>query len=265
MIDGLAEHVTGSGEAVLWFHGYTLDSSVFAEVWAALGGVRHIGIDLPGHGASRSFRTPEELDALAATIADAAELRGIRHLAGLSFGTLLALQVAIARPDAFTSLVLAAPGLAGGRHEPEIEQRYMDLALLHRRAGPGAHMTALWMSDPPDTFKHVNRRPRLARRLAAVIDRHGWSELETFATLGFTRPAQDREALARIRAATLVLIGEHELEAHRACAELIVDAVPDAALRVIPDAGHLALLEEPAAAAEVIAAHITRRPSARAG
>jgi 3-oxoadipate enol-lactonase len=264
VIDGLAEHATGSGEDVLWFHGYTMDSSVFAEVWAALGGFRHIGIDLPGHGASRPFRTPEELDALAATIADAAELRGIRHLAGLSFGTLLALQVAIARPNAFTSLVLAAPGLAGGRHEPEIEQRFMELALLHRTAGPGAHMTALWMRDPPDTFKYVNRRPILACRLGAVIDGHAWSELETFATLGFTRPAQNREALAGIRAATLVLIGEHELEAHRACAELIVDAVPDAALETIPEAGHLALLEDPVVAADAIAAHLTRRPSARA-
>jgi pimeloyl-ACP methyl ester carboxylesterase len=257
--DGLVVHDNGGeGEGVLWFHGYTMDASVFDELWAALPQWRHLGLDLPGHGCSRPVEEGDDLVTLAATIARFAQRLDVRHLVGLSFGTLVALQVAAASPESFRSLVLAAPGLAGAVSDPAVERRYVELAMLYRSAGRGRHMTELWMSSPPDIFRHVLRRPALAARLAAVIDRHAWRELEGFAMRGLTQPDQDRVVLEQIRAATLVLIGEHELDAHLACAVTIADAVPRGVVRVVPDTGHLALLEAPERSASCIAQHLRR-------
>lgn len=255
--DGLAVHVAGDpGERVLWFHGYTMDSSVFAELWDRLPGFTHVGVDLPGHGRSRPVAPGDTLAALAAEVAAGAEREGIRHLVGLSFGTLLALQVAATRPAAFASLVLAAPALAGAPHDPDVERRYVDLALLYRRAGPGPHLRELWMRDPPDLFRHVNRRPALAARLAAVIDRHGWTELGGTGMRGFTEPAQDDALVARVRASTLIVLGEDELPAHRSCAARIARTVPSCEVAMVAGAGHLVLLEEPDVVAPVVAEHV---------
>jgi len=255
---GLAAYAThGGGEAVLWLHPYTMDSTVFAELWCHLRQWRHVAVDLPGHGASRPLGPSDGLTGLAQELGRFAEREGVRHLVGLSFGTLVALELAIARPAVYASLVLSAPGLAGGPQDAEVGRRYVELAALHRRAGPGPHMTELWMRSPPDVFRQVARRARLARRLAAVVDRHRWDELAGAAMLGFTRPAQDRAALEQVRASTLVVLGEHELDAHRACAGLIAASVPGARVLVLPDAGHLALLEEPEAAASLLARHLS--------
>jgi pimeloyl-ACP methyl ester carboxylesterase len=264
--EGLAAWMCGGeGEGVLWFHGYTMDASVFAEVWAELPGWRHIGVDLPGHGDSRPVDDHDDLLGLAETMAEVARRLGVRHLVGLSFGTLVALQVAATRPEAFSTLVLAAPGLAGAATDPAVERRYVELALLYRHAGPGRHMTELWMGSPPDIFRHALGRPALAARLAAVIDGHSWRELDTFSMRRLTTGRQDGAVLERVRAATLVLVGEHELPAHRACAATIATGIPRCVTRVLPGAGHLALLEDPERAAGHIAEHLMRSPNVRAG
>jgi pimeloyl-ACP methyl ester carboxylesterase len=255
--DGLvAVDAGGPGAGVLWFHGYTMDASVFADLWALLPGWRHVGLELPGHGASRPLRHDDDLHTVARAIAAAALEEGIRHLVGLSLGTVLALQVAMERPDDFASLTLAAPGLAGGPHEADVEARYLELATSYRRRGCGPHMTELWMQSPPDVFLHVNRRPALAADLRRVIDRHRWEELEGFGTRALTAPRQEPAAIGRVTASTLLLIGEDELPAHRACAAIIAGALPACEIGMIRGAGHLALLEEPEAAASAIEPHL---------
>ena len=49
----VAVHSVGDGPAVVWIDGYTMDSTSWSELWGLLPGWRHLGIDLPGHGALR--------------------------------------------------------------------------------------------------------------------------------------------------------------------------------------------------------------------
>ena len=110
---GLAAFATrGRGEGVLWLHPYTMDATVFGELWRRLPEWRHLAVDLPGHGASRGLVPGDGLAGLTQELGRFAEEEGVRHVVGLSFGTLVALQLAIAEPAAYASLVLSAPGLA---------------------------------------------------------------------------------------------------------------------------------------------------------
>jgi 3-oxoadipate enol-lactonase len=246
-----------SGDGVLWIHGYTLDSGVWDELWSALAGRRHVGVDLPGHGASRPLRRGEDLASLADEVHELAVGSGVRHLVALSFGTTLAVELAIRHPRAFATVTLGAPALAGAPTDPAAARKYEELVRLYRARGPGPHMTALWTQPPPEIFAYARRDPARWARLAATIDAHRWSELSDGAMLALTMGASHTPAaLTRVGARTLVVIGEHELPIHRRCADIIASYVPAAEVAIVPGAGHLCLLEAPERAAALIDAHL---------
>lgn len=250
-----AGNAAAQASAVLWVHGYTTDATAWDELWSLLPQRRHIGIDLPGHGASAPTEPALSLRALALRLADAALAQGVRDIVGLSFGSMVALEIVLARPDAFASLTMAAPALAGGPVAADVGRRYQELHALYRARGPGPWMTALWMQGPPATFAHAG--PALHRRLAAIIDRHRWSEFEPVGA-GFqqwVRTRQDPAPLARSPCRPLWIVGEHELPAFRQTATLLQALRPDARIDELPGAGHLCLLNRPAESSALLTRH----------
>jgi pimeloyl-ACP methyl ester carboxylesterase len=244
-----------AGEKVLWIHGYTLDSSIWHTLWAGLPDWYHIGIDLPGHGASELLRAGETLATLARRIADLGRAQGVRHLVGLSFGGMVALQVAVEAPDAFATLVLGSPHLGGGPEEPHALARNVALTRLYQQRGAGPWMTELWMRWPPDIFKGAAAHPDLWAELRAVIDRHSWLELRDAAMQNVANHAQPAKDLRRIRAATLILLGEHDMDSFKRIGELIRRSIPGCRRVYVPGAGHLSMLEAPATVGPIMAAH----------
>ena len=253
LAEGIAARVRpGDGDGVLWLHGYTMNGSIWAELWDLLPSRHHIGIDLPGHGGSAPIRQAEDLSVLARRLGEAAAAAGVRHVVGLSFGTILALQVAIELPNAFQTLALAAPALAGGPQDPASAERYVELMGAYRTGASGQQLAALWMRSPPDIFKSAEAHPDLHARLADVIATHGWQELETGSMLQLMHPAQTTETLHRVQASTAVIVGDLELPAFRRCAEIIVGGVAGASFIELREAGHLCLLERPREAAHLL-------------
>jgi pimeloyl-ACP methyl ester carboxylesterase len=246
----------GPGERVLWLHGYTLDSSIWAELWARLPSWYHLGLDLPGHGASAPLPLNATVGSLAEQIGALALSQGVRHIVGLSFGTLLALQTTIAFPQGFRSLTLAAPGLVGGPEDPHTPQRYRELAQLFWQCGPGPWMTELWMRDPPAIFAGTAAHPELRQRLAAVIDRYSWAELRSGAMRHMFLPAQTPALLATALTPTLVLLGDAEMPAFRSAAATLNANLPRCRSALLPQSGHLCLLERPELAASLVAEHL---------
>ena len=98
---------TGYGPAVLWIHGYTMDSTLWHPLWDLLRGFRHIGIDLPGHGRSGPLSQDDTLPALAARIAEIARAEHAHGVVALSFGSCVALQLATAYPHLVSRLAVA--------------------------------------------------------------------------------------------------------------------------------------------------------------
>jgi pimeloyl-ACP methyl ester carboxylesterase len=254
---GIAARIApGGGEAVLWIHGYTLDSSIWDELWGYLPGWRHIGIDLPGHGASHPPAVGEDLGGLARRIGDLALQHNVRHVVGLSFGGMVALQVAIERPNAFASLILGSPALGGGPQDRHAQACNLELMRLFRGHGLGPWLAERWLRSPPDIFAGASRHPPLFEQLRAVVHRHGWLELRDPSSMQrLTQHRQTAAGLRRINAATLVIIGEHDMAAFKRCADIIQRSIPGCARIYIPSAGHLGLLEAASAVHPLIAAH----------
>jgi pimeloyl-ACP methyl ester carboxylesterase len=255
--DGLAVKVRGSGHAtVMWVHGYTLDATIWSSVWDLFPGWRHVAPDLPGHGHSRPVTRGETLQRLAASLVRIAHQYQARHLVGLSFGGMVALQMAIDAPLAFDTLTLSSPAVGGGPRDPGSRTRYLELTRLYRDRGAGPWMTELWMRSPPDIFRGASGHPELWRDLRAVIDRHDWAELGDERLSDLFRLQRQIQVIGSIQADTLVLVGEHDIPAFRRTAELIRSRIPRCARMYCPGAGHLCLLETPTAVAARVSAHL---------
>src|SRR5260370_23632862 len=238
-----ARVMSGGGAGVLWIHGYTLDSSSWSELWGLLPHGRHIGIDSPGHAASMPLKKGDDLAALARRLGQFALDREVRHIVALSFGTLVALQIAIEFPESFASVTLGAPAVGAGPQEAEVGARYEELTEMHQRHGFSPELRRRWMESPPNIFKGADALPELRARLWRSVGRHGWWELADRSYVRLSNYQQPKEALRRIGASVLVLVGENELPAFKRCAELIRREVRNCRRIYLPGAGHLCMLE----------------------
>lgn len=243
-------------EKVLWIHGYTLDSSIWSTLWENLSNWQHVGIDLPEHGASACLEKGETLSTLSNRIGKLAIAHHISHLIGLSFGGMIALQVATQFPDAFSTLTLAAPGLGGGASDPAAQSRNIEMIALYRNRGRGAWLTEKWMQSPPDIFKGASRYPRLWQALEQIVSRHAWQELTDHRMNALTNYPQSESSMSRIKATTLLLVGEEDMPSFKRNAEIIRRAIPNAHRKYISGAGHLCLLEKPMSVIPLLDRHL---------
>lgn len=248
---------TGRGPAVLWIHGYTMDRTLWQPLLELLPGFRHVCVDLPGHGRSGPLSAGETLPGLAARVAAIAEAEEARRVVALSFGSAVALQLAASYPELVSRLAIAAPTISGARPAAGVIARERQLAMLYRMTGAGAQMTRLWMSSPPDIFLGAQDHPELQGRLRAVIDGHSWAEITSGAMRSLGEYVHTDAELGRIRAATLVLIGDRDMPAFRANASRLAAVLPHCTVVTMADAGHLCLLERPGQAAAPLAAHLS--------
>jgi 3-oxoadipate enol-lactonase len=254
----------GHGPAVVWIHGYTMDSSIWSELWDRLPGWRHIGVDLPGHGQSAPLPPGQTLAALADQVAGVCAATGASRVVGLSLGSCVALQLAADRPDLVKRLIVGAPTIAGAPSEPGTAERHRELKALRRmapaisrRIPAGELLADLWMQSPPDIFRGTEAHPELRKRLRDVIVRHRWEELATGA-LGSVAEAVHTDAdLGRITAPTLVFCGDEDMPTFIANAGRLERVLPACRVEPVRAAGHLVLLERPADVAAALAAHLS--------
>jgi pimeloyl-ACP methyl ester carboxylesterase len=257
-VTGTALHrrVQGAGPAVLWLHGYTMDSECWQGLWDLLPGFRHVGVDLPGHGGSGPIGPQWTLADLAARLTGVLREERATKVVALSFGSCVALQLAIDQPALVRTLVLGAATIAGGPEQPGTAQRYKELMLL-RRMGAGAEaITQRWMQSPPDIFRGTEKHPELRARLRATIGRHRWAELDSGAMRSVGASVHTDAQLRSIAARTLVVTGDEDMPVFLDNARRLHGTVPDVALRLLPGAGHLCLIERPEDIAGPLADHL---------
>jgi pimeloyl-ACP methyl ester carboxylesterase len=245
----------GSGEGVLWLHGYTLDSTSWSGLWNLLPDWSHIGLDLPGHGASLPLSAQDGLPQLARYIGRVAIEKQVRHIVALSFGTLIGLQIVIEYPRAFRTLTLGAPALGGGPQDSEIGTRYQELTDLYGRCGFTTELRQRWMQSPPNIFKGAEQSPELWERLRRIVGRHPWWELEDGSYFRLSNHPQTKNELQQVEASTLVLVGDNELSPFKRSAELIRRSIPGCRRLYLPAVGHLCMLEAETEVAPLLDQH----------
>ncbi|WP_405163522.1 alpha/beta hydrolase [Nocardia sp. NBC_01499] len=213
---------TGDGEPVLLLHGGFVDSRSFEPAVDGLAEhFRVFRMDRRGHGRTPDVAGPISYDLMAQdTIAFLdTVVGGAAHLVGYSDGAIVALIVAIRRPDLVRKLVSIS-------------------ANFHRDGVlPGVL----------DGFAHEEPMRRLAARYGEVSpdgEEHFGVVAEKVLRMARAEPTMTVEELGGIASRTLVIAAdddamslEHTIALYR--------AIPDSELAIVPGTSHLLVVEKP--------------------
>ena len=247
-----------SAPPLLLLHGFSGSSNSWGEpLLTRLSiGRRLIAVDLPGHGESE---VPSDAGrfAFAAVVADLADLLDTLEVAaavwiGYSMGGRLALGAGLFVPDRVSGLVLesASPGLAT---ESERAERRLSDELLARRIE--SNEIGVFVNEWEDQPLFRSQR-RLATADRAELRRRRMENRPVALAaclrgLGTGMQPSLWSALEHVSVPTLLLAG-HEDPKFVQTNERMFEALPDARLELVPNAGHTVHLEQPAAWASAV-------------
>jgi pimeloyl-ACP methyl ester carboxylesterase len=244
-IDGLriAYRRAGQGTPLVLLHGILSDSRLWKSQLANLATrFTVVAWDAPGAGESsdpsESFTLNDYADSLAAFM-DALALEPA-HVLGLSWGGVLAQGLYGRHPERVRSLILAAAtaGWRGSLPEAVCEERLAG-CLRESELAPEE-----WVHRWLPGLLTENASQELRDEVVGFMsDFHPAGYRAMAHTLADT---DTRDLLPRIHVPTLLLWGDDDRRSPLSVAEQLRDAIPDASLVVIPEAGHVSNLEQPA-------------------
>jgi len=276
---------------VVFVHGYSLSMTSWAfqrrtlatELATANGSrprARLVFYDQRGHGSSgRGAAERSTIDQLAAdllTVIEARAPRGPVVLVGHSMGGMTIMGLAAMRPELFGSKVVGAAlmstssgNLANLRFGlPELLTRvrvavFPVAAWTMRRRPAIAERTRRMAADIVSavtrslSFASGDVDPALAHYVDAMIAGTPVDVIaEFYPALAGLDQTGSLEPLRRIP--TLVITGDRDRMIPKEHSELIVEQLPEAEFVIVPDAGHMVLLEKPAEVSAAVTALLRR-------
>ncbi len=249
----------GEGDAIVLVHGWTLD----LEVWEPQceefrRSMRVVRLDRRGFGLSGGVpdAAADAADLLA--LLDRLEI-GSAALVGMSQGTRAVIALALAHPARVAGLVLDGPPDLAGVAGADDDISFADYRSMAQGGGIEAFRAA-WRRHPLMQL----HRPDAASQ--SLIDRM----LERYRGLDLLQPprqppaAIEPDALPELRRPLLVVNGEFDTAPRRRAGIEICRRVPGAEHAVIPEAGHLANLDNPRAYNAVVRNFLQRQSRAAA-
>lgn len=280
--------------AVVLLHGWTLDKRVWRPQIEELAGQGHriLAYDLRGHGRSSAVHPGQATVALLAD--DLAEVLRLELapgqravLVGHSLGGMAILELAQRHPEVLDAsvagAVLVATSAEGSTHTDYGFASQALVAAARRMELAGAALLARSGTWRPHRALSPGLLPFLRWLLFGATARRADVRL-TLSTLSHTplssiggfRPAVHLhhclDSLPALRDLPIgVLVGTLDRLTPPRCAQAIAEALPDAELTLLPDAGHMLSLERPAEVSAAIARVATaattgrRPPLPRAG
>jgi len=216
----------GPGEPVLLLHGGLSDSELLLDPLGPplADRFRVVAFDRRGHGRTADTDAPFHYDDMVTETIAAIEtvIRGRAHLVGWSDGGIIALLVALRRPDLVRSLVVIGTNY-----------HYEGTMPTGTGSGPPKFIRDRYAERSPDGDEHF-----------AVVAK------KSFAMFA-TEPTLTTDDLRKISAPTLVMVGDDDLTplAHTAS---LYESLPTSQLAVIPGASHAVVIEKPEVVAQVI-------------
>lgn len=177
------------------------------------------------------------------------------HVVGHSYGGLLALQLALARPGSVRSLALYEPVAFGVLDEQEDADAWRALRRVERPYELGDDgVDEAWLALFVEWWNGEGAWAGLAEATRASFRAVGWKLYQEVMTLMADRT--DRATYGTIAAPTLLLGGELTPMAERRALERLAAALPRATLQMLTGAGHMGPITHAAAVNAAIVAFI---------
>ncbi|MDQ6719399.1 MAG: alpha/beta hydrolase [Candidatus Dormibacteraeota bacterium] len=201
-----------------------------------------IAWDAPGAGSSSDPPDPFTITDWGRCLAEFLEVIGVEraHVLGLSWGGLLAQQFYRLNPTRVLGLILADTyaGWKGSLGESISKQR---LARCVRESSmPAEEFVAQWV--PVEFFTEAVSQDVQEEMAAVVSDFHPMGFRLMAKSLA---DADTTDLLPNIEVPTLLLWGDHDRRSPMSIAAQFRDAIPNAELAVIANAGHVSNMEQP--------------------
>lgn len=241
--------VGGRGEPLVLVHGFGGDKDNFTRVAGFLTPHYRVVIpDLPGFGeAGRdpaiSYHIADQVQRLVAFL-DGLGLARV-HLGGSSMGGFIAAEFAGRHPERVASLwLLDAAGTAAAHDSPTIQHALHseEFPLLIRDVRDYDTLVAKTMAHPP--YLPHGMKLTLARRSVADYALHR----RIIDQFGKESPLLEAQ-FARIEVPALIVWGERDEILDPRGAQALQALLPRSELQLLPDAGHLPMIEAPRATA----------------
>jgi pimeloyl-ACP methyl ester carboxylesterase len=231
----------GAGPPLVLVHGAACDSRSWRPQLASLSDeFTVVAWDEPGAGLSSDVPADFGLGDYAGCLAGLIEALGLgpAHVAGLSWGGTLALELYRHHPERVATLVLADTyaGWKGSLPEDEVHARiqgYRDMvAAEDRRFDPT--LPGLFAGEPREEVL------ALMAEMAAVVRPQSMG-----VALELMAEADLRDLLPRVAVPVLLIWGEQDARSPLTVARQFEREIPGATLVTIPGAGHVSNLERP--------------------
>lgn len=231
------ERGSGCGTVVL-LHSLGTDGRIWDECLEQLEPEnRVIVVDCRGHGASGPG-TVHSVDQWVEDLREVLDSTGTNRavLVGISLGGIQALAFAAAYPGMVIGLVVADSFVA---LPPDVAKTKVSSLVAQAESESMAAVADRYVAD---TFRTpYPSGAEIVRRAISSMDLQSYT-----AAVKVCFGVQITDRLPLIPSPTLVLWGEHDAKAPRSLSEQIVDGLADARLSVIPHAGHLSNVDNPA-------------------
>ncbi len=229
----------GAGRTVVLLHGSGGTGQKWAAQLAGIAGHRIIAPDLPGHGQSEG-QARGSVAEYREFVSGCVGALGLKRLVigGHSLGGAIALDFALTCPDLVDGIILVGSG-GRLRVKPEI------LEMLARGERPVGNVEYTYS---PSTSKDLlDKAAKEMLDVPARIFLADFMACDSFDVL---------DRLGSIGVPTLVICGKDDRMTPVKYSEYLSGRIPDAKLVLVPDAGHMAMIEQPREVNEHIAAFI---------
>ncbi|MEP7325399.1 MAG: alpha/beta fold hydrolase [Gemmatimonadota bacterium] len=238
----LAVELAGDGPALLMVHGYPLDRSIWRHPLENLTSARRIAPDLRGFGASDAPDLGYSMATYAADLAALLDTLGVDQvvLCGLSMGGYVAFEFIRNYRARVRGLVLVATRAEADAAEAR-RNRDAAAAAARERGANAAVEAMLPRLLAPESYD----KAELVQSVREMIERTPVSGI--VGALAAVRDRPDSSPLLPSLGDIPVLVVAGEQDQIIPLDEItrMRDAIPGAALRVIPKAGHLVTMEQP--------------------
>ncbi len=252
----------GQGPVVLLLHGVGLSHTVWRDVFPALAEeFRVIAPDLRGHGRSPvPADGAYDFDAHEGDLLALLDRKGVdrAYVVGHSGGALLALRLALDRPERVRGLVMISGSAYTDSHTRSVAQRWTE---TYQRDGPDAFglriLKDLYYPDWIEAHLDFADQVRAAVRRQDLGPATRWSE----AMAKFDEKAR----VPTLTIPTLIVQAMDDQVVDASHGRILRQSIPGAQIRILPETGHMVPLERPKETVEAIAGFVRAAEAARAG